>query len=224
MLSSVTDAGVPDWMSQAVGPIRTQQVSTQQALADAYPGRAASPNNLVPPSYVDPTQSRPTINVATPALFTKPVAAHEATHLFQNSRNPEFQAGLAKIAPVAGDRAGYDYGGVAGLKAHPLRSIGDYNHAQDALRPHMGRAALAHWDQTKQTLERPIRQLQRVPPPDNSWAERGDSWLRDRGVASDPLERMRGLFVTPKMALDPLAPPEAPSTALGYANPSKLVR
>jgi hypothetical protein len=217
--AQTTDSGVPGWISQAVGPIQTAQGNDPRALA-----------------YVDPSQAKPTINVERPDLYTKPIAAHESTHVFQNSRNPDFLARVRELAPAAGDRSSYDYGGVAGLKANPQRSIGDYNHeqqaqmvqdltaAQGALRPHMSPAQLQSWDDTKNALERPIRQLQRVPAPDHSLAERGDAWAAAHTTLDHPFSRLKGLFVTPTMPMEAPPAPEAPSAALGYANRSKLVR
>jgi hypothetical protein len=218
-LGSITASGTPSWISDMLGMPQTRQVAPDgQIIADVTD---TAPNM---------------INVAMPDRYTPLVAAHEATHVFQNSRNPAFTTQMVKTLPPTIAPSNYDYGGTAGLRATPFKSIGNYNPeqqakmvedltaAQDNLKPGMSRAALQQWDDTKNTLERPIQQLQRVPPPDNSRAERGDSWLHQHGINGDILERLKGVFQTPQMPTGPQPPPQAPSVALGYANRSKLVR
>lgn len=218
-IQRTTASGVPNWISDAVGPIRTVPGNDPRALA-----------------YVDPSQANPTINVVRPNLYTPAIAAHEATHLFQNTRNQAFQNNMRALAPVAGDRSAYNYGGVPGIQAHPMKSIGQYNHeqqaqmvqdltqAQQGLRPNMTPARLQQWDTTKTTLERPIRQLQMIPGPDTTVASRGDNWLNNHGIAGNPLQTLSSLISPPSMNTQPQPVPSAPSVALGYANPSKLVR
>lgn len=226
-LQQLTQQGTPDWISNAVGPI--------QAQVAALPGQSDAL------AYVNPGQA--TVNIVRPELYTAPIAAHEATHVFQASRNPSFAQHMNAMEPAT--QAGYDYGGVQGLQANPYKSMGDYNpeqqaemvedlaDAQSKLTSHMNLKQLQQWDQTKQALERPISQLQQVAAPSNSLAERGDAFLNNYTygngalnslLTQQPLERLMGLISSPSMNTSPLQPQSAPSSALGYANRSKLVR
>jgi hypothetical protein len=85
---------------------------------------------------------------------------------------------------------------------------------------------LRAWDDTKNTLERPIEQLRRIPAADPpSLASRADGWLAAHNVLrGNPVERMRDLISPPTIDTRPMPAPEAPSVALGYANKSRLVR
>ncbi len=226
-VQQTTDAGAPDWA--ASGPIQT--------LMGYDPSGAHAEGSTGTIAYVQPEAEK--INVAQPGMYTKPVAAHEATHVFQNSRNGDFLRAIQSLAPGPPLLKDYDYGGVAGLQAHPLKSIGDYNpeqqarmvedltKAQEQLKPMMSREQLQQWDTTKAALERPIRQLLAVPPPDNSLAGRADEWIAERPLGElldHPFTRLKGILVPPPMPKGPDAPPEPPSVALGFADRSKLVR
>jgi hypothetical protein len=173
-------------------------------------------------------------------MYTVPVAAHESTHIAQQSKNGDFQRASQALLPGGAQSAkDYDYGGIPGLEANPQRSIGNYNPeqqaqmvedlatAQGALPAKMSPPQLAKWDETKNALERPIRQLMAVPPPDTSLAGKADEWLAERPLGKyldHPFSRLLGQIQTPALQTQPQPVPSAPSVALGYANKSKLVR
>jgi hypothetical protein len=168
-------------------------------------------------------------------MYSPPIAAHEATHVFQNSRNDQFQDLERSQMPSSVSIGNYDYGGTKGLLANPLKSVASYNPEQQAemvedltaaqskLTPKMSRKQLQDWDTTKTALERPIQQLANVPAQDASIGGRIDHYLDQRGLG-DPIARVKGVLSPPKMSMAPQPTPEAPSVALGYANRSKLVR
>jgi hypothetical protein len=209
----------------------------------AEPGGNAQ-NSLGTIAYVDPSNPTPNINVVRPNLYTPAVAAHESAHNWQNSRNQDFVSNIRANEPTTPSLSDYNYGGVPGLTANPLKSIGNYNpeqqasmvgdltQAQSQLKPGMAPAQLQAWDNKKNALERPIQQLKDIPAPDNSLASRADAWLNQRPIgqmlsnhgASNPFELVKGIFSPPSMPTAPQAIPGAPSVALGYANPSKLAR
>lgn len=220
-LQQTTNSGQPDWIS---GPIPTQEGAPNWHGA----------NDLAEVADVPPGQTY--VNVAMPLRYDKPTAAHETTHVFQNTRNDRFQdLGSALLPHGAQSQADYDYGGVKGLMAHPRKTITDYNpeqqaqmvedltRAQGRLTPRMSRQQLQNWDTTKMALERPIRQLANIPQADSSLGGRVDHYLHDRGFG-EPIARLRGILSPPSLDVSPLPPPAAPSVALGYANRSKLVR
>lgn len=221
-LQEVTDAGVPDWVSDK--PIPT---SFSKDTAPASLGRSVA--------HVD--AGRKEILVSSPNNYTPASAAHEATHVFQNTRNYAFQKRIEELLPRTTKLSDYDYGGIKGLMKNSLKSIGDYNpeqqakmvedltRAQTALTPHMTQKQLEDWDTYKNTLERLVNQLKRVPAQDTSLAGKIDRGL---GMTSAPLERAKdyvsGMISPPKINTTPLpAQNAAPSAALGYANLSKLV-
>lgn len=226
LLQDTTNAGAPSWASPTIIP--TSQGSATPGTAYGYTDVANANKNG--------------INVVNPSLYTKPIAAHEATHIFQNSRNGDFQRASDTLLPSGPlTTAAYDYGGVKGLQANPQKTIANYNPEQQAemvedltaaqanLKPHMSVPQLQQWDDTKNVLERPVRQLMAVPPQDKSLAGRADEWLATRAdpqfsSLDHPFTRLKGLFSQPTMNLAPQPAPDAPSVALGYANPSKLVR
>lgn len=73
------------------------------------------------------------IDVAQPSMYTPTVAAHESTHIFQGTRNGDFQRASQSLLPQGVQSAqDYDYGGVKGLQSNPLKSIGNYNPEQQA--------------------------------------------------------------------------------------------
>ena len=226
-VQQTTDAGAPDWA--ASGPIRT--------LMGYDPSGAYAEGSAGTIAYVQPGAEK--IDVAQPGLYTQPVAAHEATHVFQNSRNGDFLRTIQSLAPGPPLLKDYEYGGVAGLQTHPLKSIGDYNPeqqarmvedlttAQDQLKPMMTPEQLQQWDTTKAALERPIRQLLAVPPPDTSLAGKADEWIAERPLGElldHPFTRLKGILSPPPMPKGPDAPPEPPSVAMGFAVPSRLVK
>lgn len=175
------------------------------------------------------------ISVTRPSFYTKPVAAHEDTHIFQNGRNDQFQDLEDKLSPSGYSMNNYNYGGIQGLLANPQKTATDYSReeqarmvedltsAQDKLTPHMSSKQLQDWDTTKTALERPIRQLANVPPQDTSLGGRIDHYFDQHGFGN-PIARVRGILSTPTMNTTPAPPPDAPSVALGFANRSKLVR
>jgi hypothetical protein len=219
-LQQITNAGKPNWVNV---PVAAQEASEIPQLS----GR----NDLRSIAYTPAT----TVNVVQPNLYDKSIAAHEATHAFQNTRNDQFQNLMQLMAPQTASLKNYDYGGVNGLLANPQRSIASYSPEQQAemvedltaaqgkLNDHMMPAQLAAWDRTKAALERPIRQLAAVPAKDVSIAGNIDHYLNQRGFG-DPLARLMGLISPPTMNTAPQPVPDAPSVALGYANRSKLVR
>jgi len=221
-LQQMTAAAQPSWIS---GQIQTQQ---GQELPELQ-GR----NDIGTVAYVP--NAGTTISVTRPSLYDKPTAAHEATHVFQNTRNDKFQNLMQLMMPQTDSVSNYDYGGVQGLQANPQKSVAAYNPEQQAqmvedltaaqskLKPNMTPAQLAAWDATKNALERPISQLAAVPAQDTSVAARIDHYLNQRGFG-DPLSRLLGIISPPTMSMAPQPTPGAPSVALGYANKSKLVR
>jgi hypothetical protein len=219
--SKTTAAGTPDWVRAAVGPIATslRPLVGSQDIAS-----------------VDPSNPKPQIIVKTPDQYTKPVAAHESVHAFQNTRNDDFQDKLRSLLPGTPSASDYDYGGIKGLQANPMKSMGQYNHEQQAsmvedltqaqskLGMHMTRPQLQQWDATKTALERPIRQLQAVPAEESGLSGTIDHFMHERGLG-DPLSYAKSLMGLSPLIVPPANPvPDAPSVALGYANPSKLVR
>jgi hypothetical protein len=234
-IQATTNEGEPYWVSDAVG--RPAAVPA----ANPADGRRAL-------SYVEPHDTSK-VNVVLPQNYTPDVAAHETTHIFQNSRNDDFNRSQDELQNKPGNIAGmgsnresqaaaYDYGGVKGLRANPLRSVGNYNREQQAqmvqdlavaqnnIHPGMSKPELANWDETKKTLERPIEQLQRIPAKSApTVSSKVDDWLAQHTIFGDrPLERARGILSPPTIDTRPLGTPEAPSTALGYANLSEDVR
>jgi hypothetical protein len=203
----------------------------------ASPGAEGDPNQSTV-AYVQPGQNR--INVVHPEMYSEPIAAHELTHAFQNTRSGDFQRGInARLPNGAQSAKDYDYGGTAGLRANPRKSIADYNPEQGAqmvedltadqgkLNPKMNPQQLRQWDQQKQTLERPIQQMLNVAPKDTSMAGRADDWLADRPLGqmiNHPFTRLKGLVSPQRMNPNPPTMPEPPSEQLGYAVRSKLVR
>lgn len=218
-LQKITASGALDWIGMP--PITTQP--------GMEPSQGEPDQETI--AYVAPMAPTPTITVADPTRYTPSVAAHESSHVWQNTRNPDFVSNAQAEEPLQPIPSDYDYGGVSGLLAHPLKSIGDYNpeqqatmvedltKAQSLLHPGMSRQELEDWDRTKNALERPIQQLKDIPPASNSLLERIDSHLEGH-----PLERFMGLLSTPSMPVAPQAVPGPPSAALGYALPSKLVK
>lgn len=218
----ITDEGRPDWIS---GPITAQQGPESAELV----GR----KDIGSVAYVP--NGGNAISVTRPALYDKPIAAHEATHVFQGSRNDQFQNLGNSLLPNGSTLKDYDYGGVKGLMANPQKSVASYNPEQQAemvedltaaqakLTPKMSRSQLQGWDTTKTALERPIRQLASVPAQDNSIGGKINHYLDQRGFG-EPITRARGILSPPTMSMAPQPNPEAPSVALGYANRSKLVR
>jgi len=230
-IQQTTNAGEPYWVSDAVG----RPVAVQSA-----PDRSMADPRLVELAFVD-AANHPTSNVqvVTPNLYTPSVAAHETTHNFQFSRNSDFQQNLDALdnAPhPAGPTGKYDYGGVEGLaknhtelgklnREQQARIVEDLTTAQSKLHPHMSQAELAQWDKTKTTLERPIQELQRVPAAQHNPAASTDSWLAQHTIFNGhPLQRALDFISKPTIDTRPLPAPSAPSTALGYANPSEYVR
>lgn len=220
-LQRMTNAAQPSWIPG--------QIPTVQG-ASGWKGAS----NLAETADVPAGQAY--INVVSPSAYTKPAAAHEATHVFQNTRNDQFQdLGNALLPNGATSLADYDYGGVAGLQANPQKTVADYNPEQQAqmvqdltqaqaqLHPGMTQAQLAAWDRTKTALERPIQQLAAVPAQDDSLGGKIDHYLYERGLGT-PYARLMGLIAPPTMNTVPQPVPGAPSVALGYANRSKLVR
>jgi hypothetical protein len=205
----------------SIGPVQVNQT--------ADPGGNDQPG-IGTVAYVNPSNPSPNINVVRPNLFTPSVAAHEMTHNWQNSRNQQFVNNTQAMEPLNPGLKDYDYGGVSGLQANPLKSIGNYNpeqqasmvenltKAQSQLSPNMNRAQLQNWDTQKNALERPIQQLKDIPPADTSLLGRIDARLQ-----GNPISYLRS-FISPSMPAAPQAIPGAPSVALGYANRSKLVR
>lgn len=221
-LQQTTDAGQPNWIG---GRIPTQPGPEVPDLV----GRS----DLGSVAYVPNGGSA--VSVTRPSLYDIPIAAHEATHAFQNSRNDQFQDLENRQMPTSTSLANYDYGGVKGLTANPLKSVANYNPEQQAemvedltaaqgkLSPKMNRSQLQDWDTTKTALERPIQQLSSVPGQNNSIGGRIDHYLDQRGFG-DPIARVKGILSPPTMSTGPQPNPEAPSVALGYANRSRLVR
>jgi hypothetical protein len=229
-LQAITNAAAPGWTGAPALTVPGSGAGGAQAI-DAT-GTIAS---------VTPGARQ--IDVAQPALYTPPVAAHESTHIFQQSRNGDFQRASQSLLPGgAGLSSDYDYGGIPGLQANPQKSIGNYNpeqqakmvedltRAQDALpsplAAKMSAPQLQAWDNTKNTLERPIRQLMAVPAPDTSLAGKADEWLAERPIGQyldHPFTRLAGQLSIPGMKAQPQPVPSAPSVALGYPNKSKLV-
>lgn len=221
-LQQVTNAAQPSWIS---GQIPTQQ---GQELPELQ-GR----NDIGTVAYVP--NAGDAISVTRPALYSQPIAAHEATHVFQNTRNDQFQNLMQLMMPTTDLVSNYDYGGVNGLIANPQKSVAAYNPEQQAqmvedltaaqskLGANMTPAQLAAWDATKNALERPINQLAAVPGQDTSVSGRIDHYLNQRGFG-DPLSRLLGIISPPTMNTAPQPVSGAPSVALGYANKSKLVR
>jgi hypothetical protein len=222
-LQKITQQGAPDWAS--AGPIPTVMGTDSDGL---HSGDDA---------YVRPGISK--INVMQPGNYTPAVAAHEATHVFQGTRNGDFQRRTNGLLSGGDPRpSDYDYGGVAGLQAHPGRTISNYNpeqqaqmvedltSAQDALPAHMSQQQLAAWDAKKNALERPIQQLTRIPAADTSLLGRADEYLDARPELGldHPFARLKGLISPPAMPTAPEPGPGAPSVALGYANRSRLVK
>jgi hypothetical protein len=175
------------------------------------------------------------ISVTRPSFYSKPIAAHEATHVFQNTRNDQFKDLERSQMPLGDSLENYDYGGIKGLQANPLKSVASYNPEQQAemvedltaaqskLQPKMSSSQLQDWDITKNALERPIRQLASVPAQDTSIGGRIDHYMHQRGLG-DPISTLEGIISPPSLDASPLPNPSAPSVALGYANRSKLVR
>lgn len=221
-LQRMTDAAQPNWIS---GQIPTHQGEEMPELAGQH--------NLGSIAYVPGIGND--ISVTRPSLYDIPIAAHEATHVFQNGRNDQFQELGRLLLPHATALKDYDYGGIQGLQANPQKTVADYNPEQQAqmvqdltaaqskLSPNMTPAQLAAWDATKTALERPIQQLANVPAQDNSVSGQVDHYLDQRGFG-DPLARLMGLISPPVMNTSPQPIPSAPSVALKYANRSKLVR
>jgi hypothetical protein len=232
-LQAITNAGAPGWTGVPAptvlgsAPTGAQDLDTSGTIA-----------------YVTPGQ--PQINVMQPGKYTPVVAAHEEAHEFQNGRNGDFQRASQALLPGGNPLPkDYDYGGIPGLQANQMlpanqqKSIGNYNpeqqatmvgdltKAQDALPSKMSPAQLQQWDTTKNTLERPIRQLMQIPPPNTSLAGKADEWLAERPIGKfldHPFTRLAGQFSTPALQVQPQPAVSAPSVALGYANKSKLVR
>lgn len=222
-LQQTTNAGQPNWIG---GRIPTQQGAESPDVAGL--------RDLGSVAYVPAGQGG--ISVTRPGMYDKPAAAHETTHVFQNTRNDQFQdLGNALLPNGTTSLKDYDYGGVKGLQTNPQKTIANYNpeqqaqmvedltRAQGSLKPLMSRQQLQQWDNTKMALERPIRQLASIPAQDNSIGGRIDHYLHERGFG-DPIARIRGVLSPPTLNASPQPPPEAPSVALGYANRSKLVR
>jgi hypothetical protein len=221
-LQRTTDAGQPNWIG---GKITTQQGQESPDLL----GR----NDLGTVAYVPNNGNA--ISVTRPSLYDLPTAAHEATHVFQNTRNDQFQDLESRQMPSSTSLTNYDYGGIKGLQSNPLKSVANYNPEQQAemvedltaaqgkLTPKMSPKQLQDWDTTKTTLERPIRQLAAVPAKDTSIGGRIDRYFDLRGFG-DPIAKVKGILSPPSINMAPQSNPEAPSVALGYANRSKLVR
>lgn len=228
-LNDITKAGTPWWVQNDTGPISTVLQPLAPASGEYDPARTIA--------SVNPNSRASQINVEDASGYTKPVAAHESTHFYQDTRNDPFQDSIRSLLPngTTGLKD-YDYGGVAGLQAHPFKSIGQYNpeqsatmvedltRANDNLKPGMSRPQLQRWDATKNTLERPIRELQAVPAAETGIGGHIDQFLHERGLG-DPVS-----YAKTFLGLSPLVPkvlnpaPDAPSVALGFANPSRLVR
>lgn len=221
-IQQTTDDGQPNWIG---GRISVQQGQELPELA--------ARNDIGTVAYVP--NGGNAISVTRPYLYTPSVAAHEATHVFQNSRNDQFQDLEQSMMPRTDSLKNYDYGGIKGLQTNPQKTIANYNPEQQAemvedltsaqaqLKPKMSHSQLADWDATKTALERPIRQLASVPAQDTSIGGRIDHYLDQRGFG-DPIARVRGILSPPAMNPAPQPNPSAPSVALGYANRSKLVR
>jgi len=220
-LQDITNSGQPSWASAGAIP-------TSQGL-----GSFQGSSSLGEVADVPAGQAR--INVVRPDMYDKPTAAHEATHVFQNSRNDQFNDREHYLLPLTSSLSDYNYGGVKGLQANPRKTVTDYNPEQQAsmvedltsaqgkLTTHMSKDQLNAWDATKNTLERPLQQLIAVPAQDNSVSGKIDHYLHVRGFG-DPISQLKGILSPPTMNTSPQPVPSAPSAALGYANRSKLVR
>lgn len=220
-----TAQGVPDWISSAVGQPQTNVLKAPEiTMGNGQPAsafvRAGDTHNInVQDSGYSPT-----------------MAAHESTHLFQNSRNQAFQDNLRSQLPNGTMNAGaYDYGGIPAISTSH-KGIGDYNaeqqaamvgdltNAQDSLPMKPNLQQLAQWDQTKRALERPIQQLQAIPAAETGLSGKVDAYAHAHGMGTpvDSLKTFLGFGGIHAPIANPT--PSAPSVALGYANPSKLVR
>jgi hypothetical protein len=207
-----------------------------QTVATPAQPPVGSQHNLGTVAFVDGASSLPAINVSRPDLYTPAIAAHEATHLYQNSRNPYSVENTQATHPTTDSLSNYDYGGIKGIQSSPLKSVGDYNpeqqaqmvqnltQAQSNLHPGMSPHQLDQWDTTKNTLERPIRQLQMIPPPDTSFAGRADGWLNRQGIAGGPIEHLKSMISPPSLQTQPQPIAGPPSRALGYPLRSNVVR
>lgn len=231
-IQDTTDEGEPYWVSDAVG--------RSKAVAAPASKNITAAANAKEVAFVDPADHATSqVNVVTPELYTPSVAAHETTHEYQFSRNLDFQDNLRaldKDYDPSHPLAAYDYGGVFGLERHP-KELGKLNREQQAkivedlataqgnLRANMTPVDLAKWDETKAVLGLKIAQMKKIPPADqHSALTATDNWLQARGLTGRPLEHLRDILWLPKIDTSPLTKPEAPSKALGYAEPTDLVR
>jgi hypothetical protein len=224
--ADVTAEGTPYFIPRA----ETKVVPVTETLANGTPATA----------YVKHNDSN-TINVQQPAGYNAPTAAHEETHIFQNSRNAGFRKNLAAKLPQGTQNASdYDYGGVEGLKKNHT-NVGDLNAEQQAsivgdltkgnmmLRKGMTQDELAQWDDTKRTLGHIIEQLKRIPadPSQNTPTAKADVALSVATGGKTPygiLSHLKDFLYPPKIDTRPMPSEDAPSTALGYALPSRYVR
>jgi hypothetical protein len=230
----VTAEGTPYW--------------TARPQTNVVPITQKTDKGLVAPAYVERGNAS-AVNVQLPAGYNAATAAHESDHTWQNSRNPDFVDNLRSMdSPGAVDAHDYDYGGVDGLKKnHPnlgylnaeqqASIVGDLTKENMMLHPGMSKPELAAWDEKKAALERPIQQMQRIPPrPPPTMTSKADSWLatklpsvekfleKQEGVGARPLQHLHDMLIVPPVPQAPIPQPEAPSVALGYANPSHYVR
>lgn len=222
----ITDQGIPSWIRGAVGT-PTTSVAPQDAISLG--------NGAPTGAFVNGGDTRH-INVERPSIYNPTMAAHEATHLYQNSRNLGFRDNLATQLPY-GPASGtdYKYGGPTAV-ANSSKGIGDYNAEQQAsmvgdltdaqaalpMKPNLQQ--LQQWDQTKRALERPIQQLQAIPPAETGLSGKVDAYAHAHGYGTpvDSLKTFLGFGGIHAPIANPT--PAAPSAALGYVNPSKLVR
>ncbi len=171
------------------------------------------------------------ISVARPDLYTPQVGAHEATHLYQNTRNREFRNHADSLTPSSPSLSEYDYGGQAGLRG---KSIADFNPEQQAdivgdftarsrsLPAHPGARDLRVWDQTREAYEPKIRQLQDVPPAPTGILAATDNFLQDHGLGR-PIETVSGIL-HPDVLNPKTVPPMVPSEQTGMFQRSKIVK
>lgn len=230
-LQTETDEATPLWVKDATGKLVVRQTPPTKTFA-----------NSEQVSY-HPEDTK-FIGVPVPSRYTPPVAAHETTHAFQDTRNRYFRSALdaASTNPVT---ASERYGGVAGLKANGKKGIGEYNAEEQAnmvrdltamneqavpTSPRMTPTQLQQYDDDKAVLENKVNQLKNIPVDDKpTWKQRVDDWMSNRRlgtptssatkfIQSRPLESM----FPDKMPIPAPLPPPVSSVGMGSPVPSKL--
>ena len=114
-------AGIPDFLRPA---------NAQTKVVSAPPATLGAGTVDADVDPVNPT----TINVRDAAGYTPPVMTHEATHVFQLSRNAPFVGAMSQQFQRPNDDSMYDYGGADGLlqAQQQGKTIANYTPEQQA--------------------------------------------------------------------------------------------